>query len=519
VGKVGKWSLALVVCAAAYCGKGHNDPVVTNVIPDAGTPDSGIDAGQPTPDAGGTPDAGPPDAGPVDGGTPDAGPQFGGPGPWPIKNVEYGLKDGIEEMPAVGVTTDETQNLWVATNSALYLLRPGDAKFKRFDGHDGLHMPGFPAASCYDSAGVLKPCPSGEADTPGISEIVGGGPNEVFVGYFGHHDWSRTDDGEETDPFRHSGKLDWVRLNKDGSIAVIRFDMVSNNSVQYWHNKTVWKMVYDHFKNRHELYVGTDHGVDKISADLWKEPDKDPVTGAPTWFLLPQNQQVWMSDHLHPQACKGHVCETGPDGEEKYTQLLGDFRGLAIDAHGDLWVGGRWAAGKIRYTADNRVWFTTPRTNDGKHAIDPALGDGNCPGFCPPQLGDPVNISGITIAKDGLIWFSSGTIFNDPADVPYGIASTTDGYHFTHYDPVRDLGMPESHIRDMIALPDGRLVVAGLSSGLVFWDPATGKHTSVRAGQGIPDDGVLRIQLDTMVDPPALQVATRGGAAVLRVLP
>jgi hypothetical protein len=30
---------------------------------------------------------------------------------------------------------------------------------------------------------------------------------------------------------------------------------------------------------------------------------------------------------------------------------------------------------------------------------------------------------------------------------------------------------------------------------------------------------VLRIQLDTMVDPPALHVATRGGAAVLRVLP
>jgi hypothetical protein len=41
----------------------------------------------------------------------------------------------------------------------------------------------------------------------------------------------------------------------------------------------------------------------------------------------------------------------------------------------------------------------------------------------------------------------------------------------------------------------------------------------MRAGQGIPNDSVLRIQLDTMVDPPALHVATRGGAAVLRVLP
>jgi hypothetical protein len=198
--------------------------------------------------------------------------------------------------------------------------------------------------------------------------------------------------------------------------------------------------------------------------------------------------------------------------------MLGDWRGLALDASGDLWVGGRWAAGKIKYVADNSIWWQTPRP-DGTHAINPALGDGNCPGFCPPQEGDPVNISAMAVTKDGRIWFASGTIWNDPKDVPYGIASTTDGYHYTHYDPVRDLGLPASHIRDMIALPDGRLVVAAIDSGLLFWDPTTGKRTALHAGNGIPNDSVLRLQLDTMVDPPALQVATRGGAAVLRVLP
>ena len=39
-----------------------------------------------------------------------------------------------------------------------------------------------------------------------------------------------------------------------------------------------------------------------------------------------------------------------------------------------------------------------------------------------------------------------------------------------------------------------------------------------RAGR-IPSDNVLRLELDTMVKPPALHVATEAGAAVLRVLP
>ncbi len=84
---------------------------------------------------------------------------------------------------------------------------------------------------------------------------------------------------------------------------------------------------------------------------------------------------------------------------------------------------------------------------------------------------------------------------------------------------MRDVGLSESDVRDLLALPDGRLVVAGLHSGLVIWDPVTGAKTPIRAGPGIPSDRVLRLQLDMMVDPPALMVATAGGAAVLRILP
>jgi hypothetical protein len=70
-----------------------------------------------------------------------------------------------------------------------------------------------------------------------------------------------------------------------------------------------------------------------------------------------------------------------------------------------------------------------------------------------------------------------------------------------------------------VALPDGRLVIAGASSGLVFWSPQTGAHAALRAGADLPDDHVFRLKLDTMVSPPALYVSTFAGAAALRKFP
>jgi len=85
--------------------------------------------------------------------------------------------------------------------------------------------------------------------------------------------------------------------------------------VEFWHNKTVWKMVYDHFKNPHELYAATDHGVDKFSPDLWRPT----IPG--TWFNSKENNQRWMSDTC-TGACYHHYCK-----DEDPDQRLGDFRG------------------------------------------------------------------------------------------------------------------------------------------------------------------------------------------------
>jgi hypothetical protein len=84
---------------------------------------------------------------------------------------------------------------------------------------------------------------------------------------------------------------------------------------------------------------------------------------------------------------------------------------------------------------------------------------------------------------------------------------------------VNEIGMAERNVRDLIALPDGRIALAGPTTGLVIWNPSTGESLSLRAPDWLADDRVQRMELDTMVTPPALHVSTNSGATVIRVLP
>jgi hypothetical protein len=423
--------------------------------------------------------------------------------------VTYGAANGIAEQPVIGFTTDESQNRWVATHAALYLLKPGQSSFRRYSAADGLHLQSNPATYC-DSrlGGGDRSCPIyGGAVDPGITEIVGGGPNEVFVGYQGNEQGS----GLWDDPNRHSGKLDRVRLRADGSLQVDRIDMVSGlHGAQYWHNRTVQRMVYDHFHHPHELYVGTNHGVDLMRPDQFRYPRPDE------WF---DNANIeYMADHLHPVVCYHAPCD-----DTESNQRMGDWRGLALASDGDLWVAGGWTAGKIRWDPSLTHWFSRP----GDQAFSIAFGDPypiaptnygftNAPVFLVPQEGDRVSLSAVSVAPNGSVWFASNTFH--AADPSYGVAMW-DGYRFHYYDPRRDLGMAENNVQDLIALPDGRLVLAGRHSGLVFWDPASRTHQTVRAGLGLADDDVYRLELDRMVSPPTLHVSTRLGATALRRLP
>jgi hypothetical protein len=139
----------------------------------------------------------------------------------------------------------------------------------------------------------------------------------------------------------------------------------------------------------------------------------------------------------------------------------------------------------------------------------------------PPIEGDPVFINGVTVAPNGVVWWSSSR---------YGVASFDDKIAkpgFTYFNPA-SIGVAGS-VSDIVALPDGRIAIGSNGGGVTFWDPppppwenpphTPRPTTTIRAGAGLPDNQVNRLQLDTMVNPPVLHVSTGTGGAAIRVFP
>jgi hypothetical protein len=199
---------------------------------------------------------------------------------------------------------------------------------------------------------------------------------------------------------------------------------------------------------------------------------------------------------------------------------MGDWHALAIDANGDVWHGGRWTAGLISWDADPVSWF---QRNGAAFRI--AFGDPyplapndqgfqNEPVFKVAAEGDSVWLTGVAVCPDGKVWFSS----RGPQSGTSHTVAVWKGRGFDTFSAA-SLGLAASSVADIACLPDGRVVLAGYGSGVVIYDPRSGASKAIRAGGGIPSDDVVAIEVDRMVSPPELHVATGGGAAVLRVLP
>jgi hypothetical protein len=445
---------------------------------------------------------------------------FGSPGPWPVANVVYGGADGIRESPVVGLTTDEAQDRWVATPQALYLLEPGDKTFRRYDAADGLHLDGNPVLYCDDHPMAAGDhCGGAISSGAGhaITRIVGGGPGEVFVGYAGTDPDSsiacaskpgtHPDAGADyCDPARHTGKLDRVRVGADGKLAVDRMDLVANREGgQFWHDRTIQSLAFDHFAHPHTLYSGSNHGVTILFPDRFRLPKPGE------WYDLAYVE--WMGDHLHARVCDPGPCPTATEGPQR----MGDWAGLDVDARGDLWHAGRWTAGLISWDPDPGSWFGR---NGGAFLLsfgDPyptppnAAGFVNEPVFRVAREGDSPHLTGVAVCPDGRVWFSS----SGPSSGTGDTVAVWDGKRFDSFAAQR-LGLGESAVRDVVCLPDGRLVLAGYRTGAVIHDPAKGTSVPV---PGLPSGPILDLEVDRMVSPPTLHVATDSGAAALRVLP
>jgi hypothetical protein len=211
----------------------------------------------------------------------------------------------------VGVTTDGPER-WIATSARL----PRDAgrravavrrakRSTRRRAHTRSAGLGGIATTCRSPT---APC-TGEARGRQRQRIAASSAaGQEVVGYQGGHTRDLLCSGgpDGCDPLRHSGKIDRVRLNGDGSISVVRFDwFLNHHDLGYWYNRTAYRLAYDHFTNPGTLYAGSDHGVIIFFPNRWV-----PYTG-----VGPAGLDDWMDDiagdHLHAQVCVGIPCSAG----------------------------------------------------------------------------------------------------------------------------------------------------------------------------------------------------------------
>jgi hypothetical protein len=138
---------------------------------------------------------------------------------------------------AAACQTGETQNRWAATHEALYLMRPGEKRFRRYDAHDGLHLQGNPVRYC-DSWAPDRACPIyGGAADPGITD---------------------------------------------------RFDLVAGVSAQFWHDRTVQRLLYDHVQHPHEHPGTAGPSAPSIRRPSWGSPNPpDQERGRRTSKVVP----------------------------------------------------------------------------------------------------------------------------------------------------------------------------------------------------------------------------------------
>ena len=109
------------------------------------------------------------------------------------------------------------------------------------------------------------------------------------------------------------------------------------------------------------------------------------------------------------------------------------------------------------------------------------------------------------------MWFSSSGPQSGTGDT----VAVWKGRSFETFSAAR-LGLGGSAVRDVACLPDGRDRARRVPDRRRALRPATGASKPV---PGLPSGTILDVEVDRMVSPPTLHVATDSGVAAIRVLP
>jgi hypothetical protein len=353
------------------------------------------------------------------------------------------------------------------TPDALYVLRPGQATFRRYTAGDGLHVQTYT-----DPA-------TGQVTVSNITAMTGGHGNEVFVGYRGFEGTIPppapppccVPNADFSDPRWHLGQADKVTLNADGTIGVRRYEFICDASFNCWEERSARRMVFGHSGTAAgHLFIGFDHGVVHVANDTW-------------------------GDHIHVET-HWHF----PDGSVVTKQ--GEQYGLAIFPNGDLLTASEYGVGRQSWNADPKAWVLGPFVwalttfgpaepyNLGPHTLD-----------VPSEYREK-NL-GAAITPDGTSWWVSSTT---------GLSSYTSGdfSNTAHYTNVS--GLPASGLIDIAADPDGSLWIVDSNGRLLRFTPST---STVQVWPGVSN--VRRVVVDPTVTPRAVYVSMGGqGLAVIR---
>ena len=303
----------------------------------------------------------------------------------------HGPSSGLPQR-VLGVTTDEGGNLWVAGGTeGLFVLRPGESRFRRFGLAEGLHPYGY--------------LPGG-ADVPGpyhleVLSVAGGGAGVVFVGYAGkpgcEDDW----DGPNPDPSVYkSGDVDRVTLVGD-SLEVVHYDLFSGPAVVAAETRgreklcSVYRIAVDRAAGR--AWFGANHGFAMGDARF---------SGAPA--CNGQLSCAGVLEHVHPA-----VNAWGDEGRTQYVLLTGDYRGIAVNpATHDAWFAG--ATRTTRFTWGSRGGMSRPEGAYWDAQLDTEATDWNrvdvwpdaSPAPTPSERKDDLAFDA-SLADDGSLWIAS----------------------------------------------------------------------------------------------------------------